>query len=101
MRKVFWSKMAINDYDKNIDFLKDHWNDKTIFYFLEKTGKVIELIVQNLSIGAWEESIGCHRILVTKHIYLFYIMETNEIHLLRFWNNFQKPYWPIDISSQN
>ena len=101
MRKIFWTKMAIDDFDQNIDFLRVRWNDKIIFDFLEKTERVLDLIVQNPNLGAWDDSIGCNKILVLKHIYLFYVMEKNEIHLLRFWNNFQKPYWPIDISSRN
>ena len=93
--------MAIDDFDENILFLKERWNDKIIFDFLEKTQHVIELIMHSPNIGAWDSSIGCNKILVSKHIYLFYVMEKNEIHLLRFWNNFKKPYWPINTSAQN
>ena len=101
MRKVIWSKMAIDDFEENIEYLKERWNDKIIVNFLEKTKTVIDLIKRNPNLGAWDSSIECNKILVTKHIYLFYVMEKNEIHLLRFWNNFKKPYWPIDTSSQN
>ena len=95
MRKVFWSQMAIDDFDENINFLKVRWNDKIIFDLLEKTERTIELIKHNPSIGAWDSSIGCNKILVTKHIYLFYEMIDNKIYLIRFWNNFKKPYWPL------
>jgi len=101
MRKIIWSKIAVDDYDENINFLKVRWNDKIIYDFLEKTESVLELVRHNPSMGAWDSSIGCNKILITKHIYLFYVMEKNEIQLLRFWNNFKKPYWPINTSAQN
>jgi len=91
--------MAIDDFEENIEFLNERWNDKIIFDFLEKTQNIIKLITHNPNIGAWDSSIGSNKILVSKHIYLFYVMEKNEIHLLRFWNNFKKPYWPINTSS--
>lgn len=36
MRKVYWTKLAISDFRKNIEFLKLRWNDIVIFDFIEK-----------------------------------------------------------------
>jgi len=95
MRKVYWTKLAISDFRKNIEFLKLRWNEIVIFDFIEKTECVIEIICDNPESGRWDQDIHCNKILVTKHIYLFYEMVNNKIYLLCFWNNFQKPYWPL------
>ena len=94
MRKVYWTKLAISDFRKNIEFLKLRWNDIVIFDFIEKTECVIEIICDNTESGRWDQDIHCNKILV-KNIYLFYEMVNNKIYLLCFWNNFQKPYWPL------
>ena len=36
MRKVYWTKLAISDFRKNIEFLKLRWNEIVIFDFIEK-----------------------------------------------------------------
>ena len=94
MRKVYWTKLAISDFRKNIEFLKLRWNDIVIFDFIEKTECVIEIICDNPESGRWDQDIHCNKILV-KNIYHFYEMVNNKIYLLCFWNNFQKPYWPL------
>lgn len=40
-------KMAIHDFEENIVFLKERWNDKIMVNFLEKTKTVIVLIKRN------------------------------------------------------
>ena len=39
--------MAIHDFEENIVFLKERWNDKIMVNFLEKTKTVIVLIKRN------------------------------------------------------
>ena len=40
--------MAIDDFEENIEFLKERWNDKIIVNFLEKTKTVIDLIKRSI-----------------------------------------------------
>jgi plasmid stabilization system protein ParE len=68
MRKVYWTKLAISDFRKNIEFLKLRWNDIVIFDFIEKTECVIEIICDNPESGRWDQDIHCNKILVKKHI---------------------------------
>lgn len=93
MRKVFWTQIAVSNFDDNIQYLKVEWNDSVVFKFISKTSSVIEILKRNPMAGAWDNEIGCNKILVTKHIYLFYELKDNNIYLLKFWNNHQKPFW--------
>ena len=83
--------MAVEDFDRNIVYLINFWDEKVVRQFTAETINVIELISINPKAFQFYKEQNCYAVPITKQITLFYEFQKNEIILLRFWNNYQHP----------
>jgi plasmid stabilization system protein ParE len=88
MKTFVWTENALKDYHQNIDYLLREWSEKEALIFIGD----VDSILFSLKSGniQYKESNyhGIRECLVCKQITLYYRhLRSNEIELLRFWNN--------------
>lgn len=91
--KIIWAPKAINTFENVIDYLHNHWTDKQIKYFVERTEKTIHLLSNNPYLFKGSEKENLHEVVITKHnILLYQITEKGRtIELLAFFDTRQNP----------
>ena len=86
---VIWAPQAKKDFWNNIDYLEAEWSEKVALGFIEKVNTTIELLKNDNVLFIKTNFKSVYKIVITKHISLYYRIENNNLELLRFWNTFQ------------
>ncbi|OXA92108.1 type II toxin-antitoxin system RelE/ParE family toxin [Flavobacterium hercynium] len=86
---VIWAPQAKKDFWNNIDYLEAEWSEKIALNFIEKVNSTITLLKNDNVLFIKTNFKSVYKIVITKHISLYYRIENNNLELLRFWNNFQ------------
>ncbi|WP_125722290.1 type II toxin-antitoxin system RelE/ParE family toxin [Flavobacterium ustbae] len=86
---VIWSPQAQKDFWNNIDYLEAEWSEKIVLNFIEKVNTTIDLLKNDNVLFVKTNYRNVYKVVITKHISLYYRIENSKIELLRFWNNFQ------------
>jgi plasmid stabilization system protein ParE len=89
--KIIWTENASRNYFQILDYLLNRWSESVANDFIDKVDSKLELLL--LSHGVFEKVPGTNvqRILINKHVTLFYSVDGEKIHLIHFWNNSQNP----------
>lgn len=89
---IYWSIEAIDDFEKNLEYLKKEFSEKEIKLFIQKSEDIILKISENPHLFRSTDFKNVHVVPIIPVITLFYrIVSKNEIELIRFWNNYQNP----------
>ncbi len=89
---IFWSEMAEKDFENNILYLINNWDQHVSQQFTLELERVLAIIRINPKTFQYNRSVKCHIVPITKQITLFYEVRSNhELVLLRLWNNYQQP----------
>lgn len=86
---VIWAPQAKKDFWNNIDYLEAEWSEKVAFDFIQKVNSTIELLKNDNVLFIKTNYKSVYKIVITKHISLYYRIENTNLELLRFWNTFQ------------
>lgn len=86
---VIWSPQAKKDYWQNIDYLEAEWSFQVVVNFIEKVDETILLLTQNNVEFISTNYKNVNKVVITKHITLYYKINSNQLGLLRFWNTYQ------------
>ncbi|WET01129.1 type II toxin-antitoxin system RelE/ParE family toxin [Flavobacterium sp. YJ01] len=86
---VIWAPQAKKDFWNNIDYLEAEWSEKVALGFIEKVNTTIELLKNDNVLFIKTNFKSVYKIVITKHISLYYRIENTNLELLRFWNTFQ------------
>lgn len=89
--KISWSEKAEEDFEQNIIFLLDRWNENVAQSFTSETVLVLKIISKTPKVFQKNKKLNVHFVPITKQVTLFYEIQKKQIILLRFWNNFQNP----------
>ena len=90
MRSLIWTLPAKEDYDKNLFYLLDQWDENVALEFIEKTESLLFLLKNGQTDFREIGNTKLREALICKQISLIYkINENNDIELIRFWNNYQ------------
>jgi plasmid stabilization system protein ParE len=91
--KVIWAPKAIITFENVINYLQNHWTEKQIKYFVERTEKTIHLLSNNPYLFRSSEKEDLHEVIITKHNILLYQVSVKEhsIELLAFFDTRQNP----------
>ena len=90
--KVELSEKAENDLSKIIDYLLVNWNQMTVRNFLKKFYNQIDLISSFPDL--YPKTIikkNIHRAVLTKHITIYYEINSELINILRLYDTRQNP----------
>jgi plasmid stabilization system protein ParE len=97
LMEIIWTQKARNSYWNNINYLEHYWNDDIADDFENETLRVLDIIEKNPHIGRYDEDFQCYIFLIVKQISLLYDLNNNQIVLLNFWDNRQKPIKRLNI----
>ncbi|RZJ48335.1 MAG: type II toxin-antitoxin system RelE/ParE family toxin [Flavobacterium sp.] len=86
---VIWAPQAKKDFWNNIDYLEAESSEKSVLHFIEKVNTTITLLKNDNVLFLKTNYRNVYKVVITKHISLYYRIEKNNIELLRFWNTFQ------------
>ncbi|MCI9843780.1 type II toxin-antitoxin system RelE/ParE family toxin [Flavobacterium pectinovorum] len=86
---VIWAPQAKKDFWNNIDYLEAEWFEKVALNFIEKVNTSISLLKNDNVLFIKTNYKNVYKIVITKHISLYYRIENTNLELLRFWNTFQ------------
>lgn len=90
--KVSWSVEAIDDFEKNIHYLRREFSQTDIIQFINKTENILTEISTKPKLFRKTNYRDIHVVPTVPAITLFYrIISDNEVELIRFWNNYQNP----------
>jgi plasmid stabilization system protein ParE len=89
--QIIWSDEAIADYHQNIDYSEKEWSLHVAIEFIEDVESVIELITSHPELYPQTDYQEIRKAVVRKQITLFFKVRDKQIHLVRFWNNYQNP----------
>jgi plasmid stabilization system protein ParE len=89
--QIKWSDEAIADYHQNIDYLLKEWPENVAIEFVEDVEITIELIKSNPDLYPLTDHKGVRKAVIRKQITMFFEVSNQEIHIIRFWNNYQNP----------
>ncbi|ABQ03464.1 type II toxin-antitoxin system RelE/ParE family toxin [Flavobacterium johnsoniae] len=86
---VIWAPQAKQDFWNNIDYLEAEWSEKVAQNFIDKVNATIKLLKNDNVLFIKTNYKSVYKIVITKHISLYYRIENTNLELLRFWNTFQ------------
>lgn len=86
-RKVRWSTLASNQFEKTLRFWIDHnSNNKYSKFLFSETSKITKLIAKFPAIGRKTNGSGIRRILIDKSYALYYSHDENVIDI-KLWRS--------------
>jgi plasmid stabilization system protein ParE len=81
---VIWAPQAKQDFWNNIDYLETEWSEKAAQNFIDKVNTTIELLKNDNVLFIKTNYKSVYKIVITKHISLYYRIENTNLELLRF-----------------
>lgn len=89
--KLYWTPIGIESLKTTSNFITTHWNTEVLDHFLDLTDKRIKLIKANPKIAPTIDHTNYRRLIIHKHVSLFYIIDHKIIKILLLWDNRQNP----------
>lgn len=89
--KVKFSDESLLDLRNIEDYLLENWNAKIYEDFLTKLDETIKIICEGNVVFQKYENTVYHKILITKHNTLIYIIDHDVLKIVKILQNFQNP----------
>ena len=89
--KIKWSPKSKATYLKILEYLEENWTHKEVKNFVEKTNKVLFLILKNPEMYPLSKKRNIHKCVLTKQISFYYQVQEKEITLVTFFDNRENP----------
>ena len=90
--KVVWSSKAIEAIESIKLYLIDNWSQKVADNFIKEVGGKLEILRRFPDIGrASEKDDTVKKILITKHLVLYYRVKKNRLDILDFFDQRRDP----------
>jgi len=89
--KVQYTDESLDDLFEIEKYLLAKWNVKVFDDFIDRLYEIVALILEGNVIFQKYEDTKYHKILITKHNTLIYIIENDVLKIIRILQNFQDP----------
>lgn len=89
--KINFSDESLSDLRNIEEYLLKNWNDKVFDDFLKKLDEIVRIIAEGNVVFQKYENTDYHKVLITKHNTLIYIVEDHALKIMRILQNFQDP----------
>lgn len=89
--EVVWTDHALYEYIQNLEYLDRKWSSSVVERFIKEVDEKLELLISNHFTFPKTGIKETQKLLVNKHVTLFYVVEGKKIVILHFWNNYQNP----------
>ncbi len=90
-KEIYWTPLAIDSLTETTDFILKIWNSKVVEILFELIDKRLEQILDNPRIAPKIAGTRFRKIIIHKHVSLFYIDDPKYIKVLLVWDNRQNP----------
>ena len=88
---IIWSPKARLTYYQILEYLDEHWTFREIENFIDRTEEALSHISQNPLLYQYSDESNTYRCVLVKQVSLFYRLKSDQVELLRFWDNRQDP----------
>ena len=88
---VVWTDLAISSLRETNEFILEVWNQKVSDKFVESIDNQLDQLILNPNIGKNVTNTSFKKVIIHKHISLFYQLYSNQIKVLLIWDNRQNP----------
>jgi plasmid stabilization system protein ParE len=95
--KIVWSVKANYTFYTTRDYLIQYRSNEISQKFINEVLRIIDLISKNPHLGKYRTDLECNEISISKYISLYYIINIDYIHLIRFYDNRQKPLTILNL----
>ncbi|OXB24200.1 hypothetical protein B0A80_05745 [Flavobacterium tructae] len=95
--KIVWSTKAKYTFYTTRNYLIQYRNTEIAQKFVNEVLRSTNLISKNPHLGKFRYDLECNEIFITKHISLYYVINEDFIHLIRFYDNRQRPATILDL----
>ncbi|MGB0428292.1 MAG: type II toxin-antitoxin system RelE/ParE family toxin [Flavobacteriales bacterium] len=89
--KIVWTKKARRVFNENAIYMSKNWSEKTVNEFSSKVFGNINLLSKFPNMGEFDENLNMRKLLVHPDLYLLYQVENEDLIIVSFFNNNQKP----------
>lgn len=89
--KIVWSARANYTFYNTRNYLLQYRSNEIAQKFANEVLHILDLIAINPHLGKFRRDLECNEILISKYTSLYYIINQDFIHLIRFYDNRQKP----------
>lgn len=89
--KIVWSKKANYTFYHIQYYLEQYWTILITQKFIKDTLHIITLLEKNPQLGKYNAELECRELVISKQVKLYYEIKENDIILITFSNNRQKP----------
>ena len=91
--KIIWAPLALETFDKTIEYLNINWTEKEVKKFVNKTFETIEFLKESPYIFRGSEKESIYEAIIDKNNLLIYQIdeEKKEIDILSVWDTRQNP----------
>lgn len=96
--KIIWSINANYTFYAIRNYLIQYRSIEIAQKFANEVVHLINLLSKNANLGKFRKDLDCNEIVVWKYTSLYYIINGNAIHLIRFHDNRQKPLTILILS---
>lgn len=94
---IVWSKKANYCFHNIRNYLEQFSNPLIAQKFIKEVMHVILLLEQNPLLGKYRKDLECREIVISKKVSMYYEINENDINLIAFRNNRQRPLNIIDL----
>jgi plasmid stabilization system protein ParE len=92
MRKIIWSPEAVDDYERNIEYLLESWSVKEAQEFIDEVSDVISLLQQRTAEFRLIGYKNVRTVTICHQISLLYrVSQNSAIEIIRLWDTRQNP----------
>ena len=89
--EIIWSPESEIDYYQNLIYLSENWPESVAQNFIKEVENVLKSIKDRPDLYPLINQGAVRKAVLRKQISLYYQIEEGDIHLIRFWNNYQNP----------
>jgi plasmid stabilization system protein ParE len=95
--KIIWSARANYTFYTTQNYLLQYRSNEIAQNFANQVLRILDLISINPHLGKFRPDLECNEIVISKHTSLYYIINQDFIHLIRFYDNRQKPLTILNL----
>ena len=90
--KILWTDFALQELENTITFLEENWTQREIQKLAITIEEILILISQNPNLFQVSElKKDIRRVVILSHNTLYYRVKNNQIEIISFFSNRQKP----------
>ena len=91
-KEIKWTKTAVKNFTKTVDYLIENWPDKVVSDFISRTDEMLLLLSEYPQVGEIQDKKREIRgILLTRHNKLFYRIDNKRLIVLKIFDTRQNP----------